>query len=87
MTPADEALLPLVDRIYESVERPELWPDTIGALGAVIGGRRDFWDAGHAPRLPNANAREALMRAATEPFSFRRGICRLSMSMHKNSAT
>jgi DNA-binding CsgD family transcriptional regulator len=55
MTPTDEALLPFIDRIYESIERPELWPETIYALGTLIGGRRDFWDAGQSARPPNAN--------------------------------
>jgi DNA-binding CsgD family transcriptional regulator/PAS domain-containing protein len=39
----EEALLAIVDRIYESVERPELWPETISAIGELIGGRRHFW--------------------------------------------
>jgi DNA-binding CsgD family transcriptional regulator len=52
ITPTDDALLPLVDRIYESVDCPELWPETIAALGAVIGGRRDFWHADEGARPP-----------------------------------
>jgi DNA-binding CsgD family transcriptional regulator len=39
----EEALLAIVDRIYDSVERPELWPQTIYAIGELIGGRRHFW--------------------------------------------
>jgi DNA-binding CsgD family transcriptional regulator len=39
----EEPLWTLIDRIYESVERPELWPETIYALGEFVGGRRDFW--------------------------------------------
>ena len=39
----EEALLAIVDRIYESIERPELWPETIYAIGELIGGRRHFW--------------------------------------------
>jgi DNA-binding CsgD family transcriptional regulator/PAS domain-containing protein len=39
----DRTVLAIVDRIYEAVERPELWPDTIRDLGDLIGGRRDFW--------------------------------------------
>jgi DNA-binding CsgD family transcriptional regulator len=35
----------LIDCIYASVERPELWPETIGAIGSQIGGRDDFWSA------------------------------------------
>jgi DNA-binding CsgD family transcriptional regulator len=40
---SEEALLSTVDRIYEAVERPELWPQTIPAIGELIGGRRNFW--------------------------------------------
>jgi DNA-binding CsgD family transcriptional regulator len=40
----DRTVLTIVDRIYEAVERPERWPETIRDLGDVIGGRRDFWD-------------------------------------------
>jgi DNA-binding CsgD family transcriptional regulator/PAS domain-containing protein len=40
---SEEALLTTVDRIYEAIERPELWPKTIYAIGELIGGRRHFW--------------------------------------------
>ncbi len=40
----DRTVLAIVDHIYEAVERPERWPETIRDLGNVIGGRRDFWD-------------------------------------------
>jgi PAS domain-containing protein len=40
----DRMVLAIVDRIYEAVERPERWPETIRDLGDLIGGRRDFWD-------------------------------------------
>jgi hypothetical protein len=39
----DRTVLAIVDRIYEAVERPERWPETIRDLGDFIGGRRDFW--------------------------------------------
>jgi DNA-binding CsgD family transcriptional regulator len=39
----EEALLKVIDRIYESIEAPELWPETIYAVGELIGGRRHFW--------------------------------------------
>lgn len=52
----ERELLPLIDRIYESVERPELWPETIHMIGESIGGRRGFWGMGTAPGLyPGAN--------------------------------
>src|SRR5690348_11026857 len=40
----DRTVLTIVDRIYEAVEHPERWPETIRDLGDFIGGRRDFWD-------------------------------------------
>lgn len=39
----EDALHPLIDRIYESIERPELWPKTISAMAEFVGGRRGFW--------------------------------------------
>lgn len=43
MAVSDDALLGAIDRIYESVERPALWPETIYVIGEIIGGRRGFW--------------------------------------------
>jgi DNA-binding CsgD family transcriptional regulator len=43
MVASEQALLGTVDRIYEAIERPELWPKTIYAIGELIGGRRHFW--------------------------------------------
>ena len=43
MVANEEALLSAIDRIYEAIERPELWPKTIYAIGELIGGRRHFW--------------------------------------------
>ncbi len=47
-------LASLIDRIYASVEQPELWPETIGDIGRLIGGRNDFWfaDTLHSNRSP-----------------------------------
>jgi DNA-binding CsgD family transcriptional regulator/PAS domain-containing protein len=39
----DEKLLVLVDRIYESVERPDLWPETIRAIDQLLGGKPRLW--------------------------------------------
>ena len=39
----EEAVLNTVDRIYEAIERPQLWPKAIHAIGELIGGRRNFW--------------------------------------------
>src|SRR5262245_57379413 len=55
MMPTGEALLPFVDRIYESIEHPDLWPETIQALGTLLGGRRDFWDTDPSARPPKTN--------------------------------
>src|SRR5690242_1379481 len=41
--PNEEQLWDIVDRIYASVERPELWPQTISAIGEFIGGGPHFW--------------------------------------------
>jgi DNA-binding CsgD family transcriptional regulator len=64
MVVCEEALLTMIDRIYGSIERPELWPETISAIGELIGGRRHFWGLdqetqrkGHP--LPNARALES----------------------------
>jgi DNA-binding CsgD family transcriptional regulator len=37
------SLLEVVDRIYASIERPELWPNTVHAIGDFLGGRPHFW--------------------------------------------
>jgi DNA-binding CsgD family transcriptional regulator/PAS domain-containing protein len=39
----EKALWAVIDRIYHAVEQPELWPDTISAVGACIGGAPHFW--------------------------------------------
>jgi DNA-binding CsgD family transcriptional regulator len=51
----EEALLAIVDRIYGSVERPELWPETIYAIGDLIGGRRHFWGLDQNTRPPGGD--------------------------------
>jgi DNA-binding CsgD family transcriptional regulator/PAS domain-containing protein len=57
----EKDLAPLIDRIYASVERPELWPETIGDIGRAVGGRNDFWsvDSGLVLGQPNSTASEA----------------------------
>ena len=51
----ERELASLIDRIYASVERPELWPETIGAVGSLIGGRADFWSADSVPPYAHLN--------------------------------
>jgi DNA-binding CsgD family transcriptional regulator/PAS domain-containing protein len=50
---SDEALRAIIDRIYECVERPELWPETICAIGDRAGGRRSFWSGDHSVHCPH----------------------------------
>jgi DNA-binding CsgD family transcriptional regulator len=59
----EEALLAIVDRVYESVERPELWPGTICAVGELLGGRRHFWGLDQGTQVPDVD-----LRGATDPF-------------------
>jgi hypothetical protein len=58
---SEDALRAIIDRIYESVERPELWPKTICAIGDCVGGRRSFWagdQSVHCPQVsPGQNPR------------------------------
>jgi DNA-binding CsgD family transcriptional regulator len=51
----EEVLLAIVDRIYGSIERPELWPETIYAIGDLIGGRRHFWGLDQNTRPPGGD--------------------------------
>jgi DNA-binding CsgD family transcriptional regulator/PAS domain-containing protein len=53
--PDAEILLPVIDRIYASIEQPELWPQTICAIGEFIGGRRDFWTIHPGDEGPGIN--------------------------------
>jgi DNA-binding NarL/FixJ family response regulator len=52
----DEKLLTLVDQIYESVERPELWPETIRAIGQLAGAEPHLWAGNEKGNLPNGPA-------------------------------
>ena len=53
---SDEELLMLVDQIYESVERPELWPETIRAIGQLAGAKPHLWVGNENGNLPNGRA-------------------------------
>jgi len=59
----NEGLLTIIDRIYESTERPELWPKTIYAIGEFLGGRRHFWGLD-----PGTETREVNLKGKTNPF-------------------
>ena len=52
-----EAVGDLIGRIYEAVERPELWPETIEEIGRSIGGRNDFWSSDPSVPNPDLNPR------------------------------
>jgi DNA-binding CsgD family transcriptional regulator/PAS domain-containing protein len=50
----------LIDRIYASVEQPELWPETIVDIGRLVGGGDHFWSVDRSRRSqPNPLASEA----------------------------
>ena len=63
-------LLPIIERIYQAVERPELWPETIYSVGECIGGRRGFWGMGesdlHRGAKPDLNRH--LLRAGAHSY-------------------
>jgi PAS domain-containing protein len=64
----EASLMGVVDRIYESVERPELWPKTIRAIGDFVGGKRHFWALEQgSERGPDA---KALSEAGCQPSFF-----------------
>jgi DNA-binding CsgD family transcriptional regulator/PAS domain-containing protein len=52
---SEDALRAIIDRIYESVERPQLWPETICAIGDCVGGRRSFWVGDQSVRRPQVS--------------------------------
>jgi DNA-binding CsgD family transcriptional regulator len=55
--PVAEEAWRLIDHIYEAVEQPELWPETIGEIGQLIGGRNDFWSVDHGGPHADLNPR------------------------------
>ncbi len=76
---SENALLNVVDQIYESIERPGLWPETIYAIGGLIGGRRHFWglDQGiEASDIDLATTRFSFPYGPTSSRSVRAGIRR-----------
>jgi DNA-binding CsgD family transcriptional regulator len=57
----EKDLAALIDRIYASVEQPELWLGTISDIGRLVGGGNHFWsaDSNVAHAQPNLMASEA----------------------------
>jgi DNA-binding CsgD family transcriptional regulator len=39
----EKELASAIDCIYAAVEQPELWPETIGVIGRLVGGGSHFW--------------------------------------------
>lgn len=62
---SQETLSAVVDQIYASIERPELWPGTIRAIGDCIGGRRDFWAADQPLPVYSRSASQHAVEAMT----------------------
>jgi hypothetical protein len=72
----EEVLLAIVDRIYGSIERPELWPETIYAIGTSSEGDVT---SGASIKIPGLQAviprqREIRLRLAVMARSFFRAL-------------
>jgi DNA-binding CsgD family transcriptional regulator/PAS domain-containing protein len=65
MVASEDCLHSIVERIYASVEQPELWPETICAIGEQIGGPREFWvveqGVGARPQVREASCHGTLL--------------------------
>src|SRR5512146_1527227 len=70
--PDEGALLAVVDRIYESVEHPAIWPDTVYAIGELVGGRRAFWGIDPDVEI-NPDVNRHMLRAGAHAFFLSRG--------------
>jgi hypothetical protein len=83
----DRTVLAIVDRIYEAVERPERWPETIRDLGNCIGGRRDFWDLNRSTRPGDLVLSRASVNAGCHGSVFlsRSDLRERSISMRRNT--
>jgi DNA-binding CsgD family transcriptional regulator/PAS domain-containing protein len=66
----DEKLLMLVDRIYESVDHPELWPETMRAIDQMIGGKSILWASDDRPetlgRVPLSSCHSTLFLSQSD---------------------
>jgi hypothetical protein len=72
--PTDKAsLMEVVDRIYESVEHPELSPRTIYAIGDFLGGQPYFWaiESREPPSPIRKTPLEGRLSAFVFPFTRR----------------
>ena len=60
----DEEILMLVDRIYEFVDLPELWPQTIRGIGQLIGGKPHLWAGDDNGNLPDGPTTQGVSPSA-----------------------
>ena len=63
-------LLGVIDRIYGSIDRPELWPGTIDAIGGLLGGRRHFWVSDDPSHGGGGTHTRSALEAGCEPTLF-----------------
>jgi DNA-binding CsgD family transcriptional regulator/PAS domain-containing protein len=62
-----QSLSEIVDRIYESIERPDLWPQTIYAIGDFLGGRPHFWGADQSTERAGPPPNMSILEAGCQP--------------------
>lgn len=76
---SEETILSIIARIYESIERPELWPGTIYMIGECIGGRRGFWGIDESNASVNAEPElnKRFRRAGSHEFFLSRTDLRI----------
>ena len=87
---SEDALRAIIERIYKSVERPDLWPDPMQAIGDCVGGRRSFGLENQTVRCPQVSPGQdaAGSRPTAKARSFSRArTCECFSSMSKNSAS
>jgi DNA-binding CsgD family transcriptional regulator/PAS domain-containing protein len=65
-----QSLSEIVDRIYESIERPDLWPQTIYAIGDFLGGRPHFWGADQSTERAGPPPNMSILEAGCQPTLF-----------------
>ena len=63
---SEALLLNAIESIYAAVERPELWPEAISAIGMVVGGGAAFW----ALDEPNSGPGINVLRNSCRPTFF-----------------
>lgn len=66
----NRSLSEIVNRIYESVEQPELWPKTIYAIGDFLGGRPHFWKVDQSTERVGPTPNMSFLEAGCQPTFF-----------------